>query len=93
MTGHAPDYTMLMVGANAGIVGMTKEVLVLNLIIPFIENLFKALGISAGTECSGVCCGHQNRYVSSKCSAKHIKIIAKSSEISRLSKDSGYGSE
>ncbi|XP_053200834.1 GTP-binding protein 1-like, partial [Panonychus citri] len=25
MTGHAPDYTMLMVGANAGVVGMTKE--------------------------------------------------------------------
>lgn len=25
MTGHAPDYTMLMVGANAGIIGMTKE--------------------------------------------------------------------
>lgn len=26
MTGHAPDYTMLMVGSNAGIIGMTKEV-------------------------------------------------------------------
>jgi len=26
MTGHAPDYTMLMIGANAGVVGMTKEV-------------------------------------------------------------------
>ncbi|KAK4020155.1 GTP-binding protein 1 [Daphnia magna] len=25
MTGHVPDFTMLMVGANAGIVGMTKE--------------------------------------------------------------------
>lgn len=25
MTGHIPDYTMLMVGANAGIIGMTKE--------------------------------------------------------------------
>lgn len=25
MTGHAPDFTMLMVGANAGVVGMTKE--------------------------------------------------------------------
>jgi len=25
MTGHAPDFGMLMVGANAGIVGMTKE--------------------------------------------------------------------
>lgn len=25
MTGHAPDFSMLMVGANAGIVGMTKE--------------------------------------------------------------------
>ncbi|GIX72330.1 GTP-binding protein 1 [Caerostris extrusa] len=25
MTGHIPDFTMLMVGANAGIVGMTKE--------------------------------------------------------------------
>ncbi|VDO17240.1 unnamed protein product [Brugia timori] len=25
MTGHVPDYTMLMIGANAGIVGMTKE--------------------------------------------------------------------
>ena len=24
MTGHAPDFGMLMVGANAGIVGMTK---------------------------------------------------------------------
>ena len=33
MTGHAPDYTMLMVGANAGIVGMTKEVLKQNWII------------------------------------------------------------
>lgn len=25
MTGHAPDYCMLMVGANAGVIGMTKE--------------------------------------------------------------------
>ncbi|CAF3097727.1 unnamed protein product [Rotaria sp. Silwood2] len=25
MTGYAPDYAMLMVGANAGIIGMTKE--------------------------------------------------------------------
>ncbi|GMT11561.1 hypothetical protein PFISCL1PPCAC_2858, partial [Pristionchus fissidentatus] len=25
MTGHAPDYTMLMVGANMGIIGTTKE--------------------------------------------------------------------
>ncbi|OTF79925.1 ubiE/COQ5 methyltransferase GTP-binding protein-like protein [Euroglyphus maynei] len=25
MTGHSPDYTLLMIGANAGIVGMTKE--------------------------------------------------------------------
>ncbi|KYN07987.1 PREDICTED: GTP-binding protein 1 [Cyphomyrmex costatus] len=25
MTGHAPDFGMLMIGANAGIVGMTKE--------------------------------------------------------------------
>ena len=25
MTGHSPDFTMLMVGANAGVVGMTKE--------------------------------------------------------------------
>jgi GTPase len=25
MTGHAPDFCMLMVGANAGVVGMTKE--------------------------------------------------------------------
>lgn len=25
MTGHAPDFSMLMVGANAGVVGMTKE--------------------------------------------------------------------
>jgi GTPase len=26
LTGHAPDYVMLMVGANAGVVGMTKGV-------------------------------------------------------------------
>uniref|UniRef100_A0A0X3NIZ9 Tr-type G domain-containing protein n=1 Tax=Schistocephalus solidus TaxID=70667 RepID=A0A0X3NIZ9_SCHSO len=25
LTGHAPDFVMLMVGANAGIIGMTKE--------------------------------------------------------------------
>ncbi|XP_057310974.1 GTP-binding protein 1-like [Hydractinia symbiolongicarpus] len=25
MTGHAPDFAMLMIGSNAGIVGMTKE--------------------------------------------------------------------
>ncbi|XP_065559428.1 GTP-binding protein 1-like isoform X2 [Artemia franciscana] len=31
MTGHAPDFTMLMVGANMGIVGMTKEHLGLTL--------------------------------------------------------------
>ena len=24
MTGHSPDFCMLMVGANAGIIGMTK---------------------------------------------------------------------
>jgi GTPase len=31
MTGHAPDYVILMVGANAGIIGMTKEHLGLSL--------------------------------------------------------------
>ena len=31
MTGHAPDFGMLMIGSNAGIVGMTKEHLVLAL--------------------------------------------------------------
>lgn len=31
MTGHAPDFCMLMVGANSGIVGMTKEHLTLAL--------------------------------------------------------------
>jgi GTPase len=25
MTGHAPDFSMLMIGANAGVIGMTKE--------------------------------------------------------------------
>lgn len=25
MTGHAPDFSMLMIGSNAGVVGMTKE--------------------------------------------------------------------
>ncbi|XP_022315810.1 GTP-binding protein 1-like [Crassostrea virginica] len=25
MTGHAPDFAMLMIGANAGVIGMTKE--------------------------------------------------------------------
>lgn len=25
MTGHAPDYAMFMVGANAGVIGMAKE--------------------------------------------------------------------
>ena len=24
MTGHAPDFCMLMVGSNAGVIGMTK---------------------------------------------------------------------
>ena len=24
MTGHAPDFAMLMIGSNAGIIGMTK---------------------------------------------------------------------
>ena len=31
MTGHAPDFGMLMIGSNAGIVGMTKEHLFLAL--------------------------------------------------------------
>lgn len=31
MTGHAPDFGMLMIGANAGIIGMTKEHLGLSL--------------------------------------------------------------
>lgn len=31
MTGHAPDFCMLMVGANAGVIGMTKEHLGLSL--------------------------------------------------------------
>jgi GTPase len=31
MTGHAPDFGMLMVGANAGVIGMTKEHLGLSL--------------------------------------------------------------
>jgi GTPase len=25
MTGHSPDFVMLMIGSNSGIVGMTKE--------------------------------------------------------------------
>ena len=25
MTGHMPDYTMLMIGANAGVIGTTRE--------------------------------------------------------------------
>ncbi|KAK2720390.1 GTP-binding protein 1-like [Artemia franciscana] len=33
VTGYAPDYTMLMVGANMGIVGMTKEHLGLTLLL------------------------------------------------------------
>ncbi|KAK3602396.1 hypothetical protein CHS0354_030117 [Potamilus streckersoni] len=31
MTGHVPDFAMLMVGANAGVIGMTKEHLGLSL--------------------------------------------------------------
>ncbi|BFZ03628.1 hypothetical protein BsWGS_06667 [Bradybaena similaris] len=31
MTGHAPDFAMLMIGANAGVIGMTKEHLGLSL--------------------------------------------------------------
>lgn len=31
LTGHAPHYTMLMIGSNAGIIGMTKEHLGLSL--------------------------------------------------------------
>ena len=31
MTGHSPDYAMLMVGANMGVIGMTKEHLGLSL--------------------------------------------------------------
>ena len=31
MTGHAPDFGMLMIGANSGIIGMTKEHLGLSL--------------------------------------------------------------
>ena len=27
MTGHVPDFAMLMVGSNAGIIGMTKGML------------------------------------------------------------------
>jgi len=26
MTGHAPDFCMLMVGSNAGVIGMTKGI-------------------------------------------------------------------
>jgi len=28
MTGHAPDFCMLMVGSNAGVIGMTKGPLI-----------------------------------------------------------------
>jgi GTPase len=27
LTGHAPDYVMLIIGANAGIIGMTKGII------------------------------------------------------------------
>jgi len=27
MTGHAPDFCMLMIGSNAGVIGMTKGIL------------------------------------------------------------------
>ena len=46
MTGHAPDYTMLMVGANAGIVGMTKEVSIIKLKLSLIEVYLKHLGLA-----------------------------------------------
>ena len=39
MTGHAPDFGMLMVGANAGVVGMTKEHLGLALALSVPVNL------------------------------------------------------
>ena len=42
MTGHAPDFAMLMIGSNAGIVGMTKEhlglALALNVPLFFVVN-------------------------------------------------------
>ena len=41
MTGHAPDFGMLMVGANAGIIGMTKEHLGLALALRKQKNSFK----------------------------------------------------
>ncbi len=31
MTGHAPDFCMLMVGANAGVIGMTKGEFTVNI--------------------------------------------------------------
>ena len=39
MTGHVPDFGMLMVGANAGIVGMTKEHLGLALALRYGRHL------------------------------------------------------
>lgn len=28
MTGHAPDFCMLMIGSNAGVIGMTKGIFI-----------------------------------------------------------------
>ncbi len=39
LTGHAPDYVMLMIGSNAGIIGMTKGIVSLSIPPTFTQHL------------------------------------------------------
>lgn len=72
MTGHAPDFCMLMIGSNAGIIGMTKGKgkfirLVLD-VYSEIRNEYthvlcftcRTSWFGSGSECPSVCCSHKD---------------------------------
>lgn len=48
MTGHAPDFCMLMVGSNAGIIGMTKGVSSCTYIVCILTNCIWHSGYNNG---------------------------------------------
>lgn len=52
VTGHAPDFAMLMIGANMGVVGMTKEHLGITLALRYFISLFLVLSYTSEFLCT-----------------------------------------
>jgi GTPase len=70
MTGHAPDFCMLMIGSNAGIIGMTKGKCKLHAEAELKSEIQERMipcfffcrtsWFGSGSECPSVCCSHKD---------------------------------